>query len=266
VAVNCAAIPDGLLESELFGYERGAFTGATGTYEGKLRLAHGGTLLLDEIGDMSAYAQAKMLRALESREAYRLGGRRPVPFDVRVVAATNEDLWRRVEEGRFRKDLYFRLDVARLHLPPLRERPEDVPDLLEHWCRELRRRTGHAPAGFRPDALDALRGWPWAGNVRELRNLVEVLAAHADGRLVAAADLEAHAPGARHAAAAPLEREPADAERDRLLQALHRTRWNKSRAAAQLSWSRMTLYRKMAKYSIGAASGGPAARVPAGGR
>jgi two-component system response regulator HydG/two-component system response regulator AtoC len=260
VPINCAAIPDGLLESELFGYERGAFTGANASYEGKLRLAQGGTVLLDEVGDMSAYAQAKLLRAIETREVMRLGGRRPVPLDVRIVAATNADLDALVAQGRFRADLYFRLNVARIHVPPLRERPQDVPDLLRHSLEERR-----AQASFSAEALDCLCRYPWPGNVRELRNVVEVMTLA--GGAARELNLEDLPPAVRTAAFPPPTRAPvhrsADEERERLLAALRTTHWNKSRAAAQLRWSRMTVYRKMAKYRIGESEGGVTENVDA---
>jgi DNA-binding NtrC family response regulator len=260
VAINCAAIPDGLLESELFGFERGAFTGATAPYEGKLRLAGGGTVFLDEVGDMSPFAQAKLLRTIENREVYRLGGRRPVPLDVRVLAATNEDLERLVEQGRFRKDLFYRLNVARVHLPPLRERADDVPALLEHCLGELHRQGRARASGFSTDALECLSRYPWPGNVRELRNVVEVLALGVRQGPVQLADLP---PAVRDAPPGDVAAEDGtDEERNRLLSALRTTRWNKSRAAQQLQWSRMTVYRKMAKYAITEA--GRPAREPGG--
>jgi DNA-binding NtrC family response regulator len=246
VCINCAAIPDSLLESELFGHERGAFTGAHVASAGKLKQADGGTVLFDEIGDMSPYAQAKILRLIESKEIERLGGGRSIPVDVRVIAATNQDLDRLMEEGRFRKDLYFRLNVVRIHLPALRERKEDLPALLDRYVQQFSRSLGREVLGFTEEAVAALLRHDWPGNVRELRNVVEAVFTTLRSRYISLTDLPVayrHAPGDT--------REPfPDAERDRLLAALAVTRWNKSKAAERLHWSRMTVYRKMAKYHL----------------
>jgi two-component system response regulator AtoC len=171
-AINCAAIPEHLLESELFGHMRGAFTGATADRAGLFELAHEGTLLLDEIGDLPIDLQAKLLRALEEGEIRRVGGREPKRVDVRVIAATAKPLEQAVEHGEFRSDLFYRLNVVRLHIPPLRERPEDVPALLTHFARQAAQRLGH-PVSVTPTALAALASHAWPGNVRELRNAVE---------------------------------------------------------------------------------------------
>jgi DNA-binding NtrC family response regulator len=245
VSVNCAAIPDGLVESELFGYESGAFTGATRSHEGLLQLAHRGTVLLDEIGDMGAIAQAKVLRAIETREVYRLGGKRAVPLDIRIVASTNRDLECAVEQGAFRKDLYYRLNVARVHLPPLRERSGDIPSILHHYLRELNARARRPVRGFAPATLQALQAYNWPGNVRELKNLVGGLFVAPPAGDVQIGDL----PQTFQSALARFCNLP-DAERKCLMDALFAANWNKSRAAASLHWSRMTLYRKMAKYSV----------------
>jgi len=173
VKVNCAALPETLLESELFGHERGAFTGADRRRIGRFEQANGGTLFLDEIGDMTPATQAKLLRVLQDQEFFRLGGTRPLRTDARIVAATNQDLGLAQREGRFRQDLYFRLDVIGIHLAPLRERPEDVDGLLEAFVDELGREVGREGLGFGPDAVRALREHTWPGNVRELRNVVE---------------------------------------------------------------------------------------------
>jgi DNA-binding NtrC family response regulator len=245
VCINCAAIPDTLLESELFGYERGAFTGATTPSAGKLQLADGGSIFFDEVGDMSPYAQAKILRALESREVHRLGGKRAVPINVRVLAATNHDLEQSVALKQFRKDLYFRLNVARIHLPPLRERKEDILLLSQYYLRILNQRFGRQVEGFSDEAIARLIEHDWPGNVRELKNLLEATFVNGPARRISPADLPE-----------PLRREgrPADGtapdERQRLLSALFSTNWNVSKAAQQLHWSRMTLYRKLAKYHI----------------
>jgi DNA-binding NtrC family response regulator len=173
VAVNCAAIPATLLESELFGHERGAFSGASARRQGRIEQAHGGTLLLDEIGDMPLELQAKLLRVLETKEVERLGGTAPTPVDVRILAATHQDLGRAVREGRFRQDLLFRLNVLPLHLPPLRERPDDVLPLARAFAAEFAGPT--VPLVLAPGADTALRAYPWPGNVRELRNVIERL-------------------------------------------------------------------------------------------
>ncbi len=182
IAVNSAAIPEGLIESELFGHERGAFTGAATRKRGRFDLAHGGTLFLDEIGDMSLSTQAKILRVLEERSFERVGGNRPIEVDVRVVAATNKELAREIREGRFREDLFFRLNVFPFHLPPLRERREDIPALVAHFLDQFGRLYGKKGVAMSGPALAALTGYRWPGNVRELRNLLERMVILAQGR------------------------------------------------------------------------------------
>jgi DNA-binding NtrC family response regulator len=245
VSINCAAIPEGLLESELFGYERGAFTGAAASRTGQLQLASGGTVFFDEVGDMGLLAQAKVLRAIECREVYPLGATRPIPIDVRIVAATNQDVEKRVEESAFRKDLYYRLNVARVHLPPLRERREDIPLLLAHYITEMNRRLGRQVDGLTDDAQDRLVQYDWPGNIRELRNVVEVAFLTLKGQRIGFPDIPEHV---RNRLAAPAE--VRDDERGRLASALSATNWNKSLAAERLHWSRMTVYRKIAKYRL----------------
>jgi len=244
VCINCAAIPDTLLESELFGYERGAFTGALTSTPGKLEQAAGGTIFFDEIGDMSAYAQAKILRAIESREVHRLGGRRPVRLDVRVIAATNRDLDDLAMNDSFRKDLYFRINVARVHLAPLRERQSDIPPLIEHYVREFNRTFRTDVCDFEPDTLDRLMAYDWPGNVRELRNVIESVFGSRPGARIVWRDLPEWL---RRRLG---ERTVSPGEQERIISALAATNWNKSKAAASLHWSRMTLYRKLAKYQI----------------
>src|SRR5580765_1018700 len=173
VAVNCSEIPEELFESELFGHERGAFTGATQARRGRFEEAHGGTLLLDEVADLSARAQTKLLRVLQEGELTRVGGNRAIRVDVRVVAATNRDLAAAVKADAFREDLYFRIAVIPMTVPPLRERAEDIPPLVEHFLAQLARETGSRPKTFAPAALEALRRYAFPGNIRELRNLVE---------------------------------------------------------------------------------------------
>jgi DNA-binding NtrC family response regulator len=251
VRINCAAIPDTLLESELFGFERGAFTGAHATFEGKLQRADGGTVFFDEIGDMTPYAQAKLLRVIETGETDRLGGTRSRRLDIRIVAATNLDLEPLLAQGKFRKDLYFRLNVVRIHLPPLRERREDVRPLIEHYLALLNERMQTRVSGIAAGALEAAMRYDWPGNVRELKNVLEaVIVGHPYGTITPA--------GLPHYLRASVSNGVSDAaatavdatERDRLLSVLFETNWNKCKAARQLHWSRMTLYRKMAKYHI----------------
>ena len=245
VSVNCAAVPDTLLESELFGRERGAYTDAHAAAEGKFQQANGGTLFLDEIADMSAFAQAKILRALETRQVWRLGGARGISVDVRLVAATNHDLEDMVRSGRFRSDLYYRLNVARLRLPPLRERRSDIPLLVNYYVRQMNGRFNRSIAGFTADSMKKFETYDWPGNVRELKNMVE--AAFIDlphGRVNLAELPESVRERLRAAAESPPE------ERDQLLSTLTEMRWNVSRTAAALRMSRMTVYRKIARYGL----------------
>jgi DNA-binding NtrC family response regulator len=257
VCVNCAAVPDSLFESEMFGYEAGAFTGASRRFDGKFKSASGGTIFLDEIGDMTLLAQAKILRVLETREVTPLGGRTSVPVDVRVIAATNQDLEPLVQARSFRLDLFYRLNVARLHLQPLRERREDIPELLEYFISQFNERLHLQVRPPSTEVLKSLMKYEWPGNVREVRNLVEAIFI----------DPPAGATG-------PLnlpefyrkifERFTEDAvpERELLLKILHQTRWNKKQAAVEMNWSRMTLYRKLAKYNISPQQGNdPEART-----
>jgi transcriptional regulator with PAS, ATPase and Fis domain len=242
VFINCAALPDGLLESELFGYERGAFTGAYSRSDGLLQRAQGGTVVLDEIGDMTLPMQAKLLRVLETKHVQRLGARVPDRVDVRFLAATNQKLEELVNENRFRRDLYYRLNVVRVDVPPLRERREDVALLVPHLLNLL------LPARARPrvdaQAIEALMQYDWPGNVRELRNVLERICVDPPG--VIGID---HLPPAMLIARAAAEPSVLG-ERERLLSALLATNWNKTQAAAQMHWSRMTLYRKLHKYDI----------------
>jgi len=242
--INCAAIPDTLLESELFGYERGAFTGAHSSTAGKMEAANGGTVFFDEIGELSAYAQVRLLRAIEEKTIHRLGGRKPVALNVRVIAATNRDLDTLAMEDKFRKDLYFRLNVGRVHLPPLRERKQDIPALIGHCLAELNRRFGTAVEGVQPEVMEHFLSYAWPGNIRELRNLLEAVFISQPAEKINFVDLPDWF-RRRH----PLQPERLS-ESDRLLSALHSTNWNKSKAAGRMNWSRMTLYRKMAKYGL----------------
>lgn len=243
VCVNCAAIPDALLESELFGYERGAFTGAQARFSGQFQAASGGTLFLDEVADMSLSAQAKVLRAIERREVRPLGSTKTQAANVRIVAATNRNLEGTVTEGRFRSDLFFRLNVVHIRMLPLRERKEDIGALAEHFLRELNPSYRTAVRGLTREALDCLKAHPWPGNVRELRNVIEGVLVDRPGEWVRPGDLPTHLRSAKEA--------PEDgSEAAQLQQALEAVNWNKSQAAARLKWSRMTVYRKIAKYRI----------------
>lgn len=245
VCINTAAIPDALLENELFGHERGAFTGATGGQGGKLVAAHLGTVFLDEIGDISLATQAKLLRAIENKAVYRLGGTKSVHIDVRVIAATNSDLNRATEDGRFRKDLYYRLNVVRVELPPLRERAEDIPLLIGHYLVQFNREFGRSIRGLSTRAMDTLCGYHWPGNIRELRNVIEALLVNLAPETTGVVDVPPEVMRQlTHAVGAPMS------ERERLLNALAATNWNKTRAAGQLRMSRMTLYRKMQQHSV----------------
>jgi two-component system response regulator HydG len=248
VALNCAALPEGLVESELFGHARGAFTGAHHAARGQMLDASGGTLFLDEIGDMPLPAQAKLLRAIESREVRPVGGSASVPVDLRVVAATNQQLESLVECGKFRADLYYRLNVARVDLPPLRERMQDVPVLLDAAIAELNARENARVGAPNPELLNCLLAHDWPGNVRELRNLAEALFIDPPRGPIRFVDL----PPSFARLFAPYRRNASD-ERDRLIEALTRTQWNKAQAAKALNWSRMTIYRKLAQHKLNVA-------------
>ncbi len=244
VIINCAALPEHLVESELFGYERGAFTGAHAACPGKFALAEGGTLFLDEIGDMPRAAQAKILRVIEGHEYFRLGGSRAIPTDVRLIAATHQDLEALSARGEFRLDLYFRLNVARIDVPALREHPGDILSLAEQFVRECCQAAHRPLIALSPAVGCALRAYQWPGNVRELRNAVETAIIDATGTAIEPRDLPGRIVRWIESAAKPLD------ERLQLESALRRTRWNKSEAARELHWSRMKLYRKLREYSL----------------
>ena len=244
VVINCAAIPDTLLESELFGYEKGAFTGAYARREGALRLADSGTVFLDEIGDMSSHAQAKVLRMMEHKEVCRVGGINTIPVNVRFIAATNQDLEQLMKEEKFRPDLYFRLNVARIYLPPLRERREDIVLLLDYFRKKLNRQFGKKVNGFTPEAVGALMDYDWPGNIRELKNRLEAVFISADTTVGLKDFPEFFRRQLQE------NKDLSQDERARLIAVLFNTKWNKTKAAQQLQWSRMTLYRKMVKYKI----------------
>jgi DNA-binding NtrC family response regulator len=245
VSINCAAIPEGLLESELFGYERGAFTGAHAAREGKLQYAQGGTLFLDEVGDMTLYAQAKILRAIESRKVQRLGGNREIAVNIRIIAATNQNLEQLTSQQKFRQDLFFRLNVARLHLAPLREHADDIPELVEKVVSELAPRVGRRVDAVDMSFIEPLLRYGWPGNIRELRNVIESTMVFGTSTRVTRRDL----PPYLRALFASEERKR-ESEREQVLGALRATGWNRNEAARLLGCSRMTLYRKMVKYNL----------------
>jgi two-component system response regulator AtoC len=266
-AINCAAIPEHLLESELFGHVRGAFTGATADRPGLFELADGGTLLLDEIGDLPLDLQAKLLRVLEESEIRRVGGRETRKVDVRVLAATAKPLEQAVERGEFRADLFYRLNVVRLHLPPLRERPEDVPALLTHFVRQAATRLGH-PVSITPSALDALTRHSWPGNVRELRNAVERAAVLGTGGPLEPRDFalgpangngnghhqgtDGHgvSPPALGSGALDLKTQVEAVERQTIQRALEASGGNRRQAASLLGISLRTLFYKMRRLPV----------------
>jgi len=245
VCVNCAAIPEALLESELFGHTKGAFTGAQELTEGLLSAADGGTVFLDEIGDLSSVAQAKILRVLETKRIYRLGGTKQVSLDLRFIAATNQDLYAMAAQKTFRQDLLFRLDVAHVHLPPLRERKEDIPILVREFGRQFSRQKSAPAPEFTDEFLGVLLEYDWPGNVRELKNVIERLFLLDLSTPVGVEHLPAHV---RQFLAT--SNRFSKGERELLISTLFSTKWNKTKAAEMLNWSRMTLYRKIAKYHI----------------
>ena len=258
IAINCSAIPESLMESEIFGHERGAFTGAAERRIGCFELAHGGTLLLDEIGEMPAPTQAKLLRVLEDRKIRRLGSKVETPVDVRVLAATNKNPEQAVADGHLRQDLYFRLNVFHIHLPPLREHKEDLPLLIEHLLEEISEKHGKKVSGVGADVMELLRSYPWPGNVRELRNVLERAAIASERGIIgrqhlpsdfghAAATVAAGLNGIRF----PIGTTVDDMERELILQTLAATSQNKTRAAELLGISLKTLHNKLKEYEAG---------------
>ncbi|MBS1817108.1 MAG: sigma-54-dependent Fis family transcriptional regulator [Acidobacteria bacterium] len=252
-AVNCAALPDTLFESEIFGFEKGAFTGALDRKPGRLELANEGTLFLDEIGDMSLIAQAKFLRVLEERRFERLGGQRSISVDFRLISATNRPLEQFVRDGRFREDLYYRVNAFAIRLPSLRERQVDIPVLAQRFLARYCIAQGLPPDGktFTREALDAMVAYAWPGNIRELESTVSRAALSAPGRLIRAQDVEFLSSFAVTPAMSS-DRLPslAEAERAHISRVLEAVRWNKKEAARILAISRGTLYRKIAEYAL----------------
>jgi DNA-binding NtrC family response regulator len=251
VAINCAAIAEGLMESELFGHERGAFTGADRRRMGCFEMAHGGTLLLDEITEMRVELQAKLLRVLEERSLRRVGGTEQVAVDVRVLASSNRNLEQGVRDGRLREDLYYRLNVFKIEMPPLRARGDDVVVLADYFLREFARRNGKNLLGFDHDCLEVFKAFAWPGNVRQLRNVIERAAVVSQGQLISLADLppelrqgKATDPVLQIRIGTPLE----DVERELIYKTLEFTEGNKARTADILGVSLKTLYNKLERY------------------
>ena len=255
VCLNSAAIPEALVESELFGYEKGAFTGATSAQEGKLAAANHGTVFFDEIGDVSPLVQAKLLRAIESKSIYRLGSNRSRELDIRILAATNHDLDVATLQNRFRGDLYYRLNVIRIEVPPLRDRAEDIPELVEYYIRHFSHIFQKVVTRVNPGTMELLFAYAWPGNIRELKNVLEASFVGLLDR--SGGSLELPKSVAQHLA---LSSKLNNGERTMLLQALTATNWNRTKAAQRLHWSRMTLYRKMICYQIAPSTTKPVTR------
>jgi DNA-binding NtrC family response regulator len=249
--VNCAAIPETLIESELFGYEKGAFTGATARREGLFQAAHGGTLFIDEIGELQLGLQSKLLRAIENKRILPVGSTREVEVDIRLVAATNRDLKERVTNGQFREDLYYRLRVVEIALPPLRERREDIPLLVRQFIDQIARENNRAVKDIAPEALDALLAYSWPGNIRELRNTLESIIVLSLKEQIEFSDLPPHISGAKPAQAVI---KPgltlADLEKEAIRRALEETGGHRARTAETLGISVRTLQRKIQEYSL----------------
>jgi DNA-binding NtrC family response regulator len=262
IQVNCGAIPESLFESELFGHERGAFTGAVVARQGRFELADGGTLFLDEVGELPKDMQVKLLRVLQDRSFVRVGGTRSLSVDVRLVAATNRDLDRDVRDGRFREDLFYRLNVIRIRLPPLRERPEDIPLLVEHFLGRFNRRLDRAIRGLSVEAMATLQGWPWPGNIRELENVMERAVLLSQGDIITPADLgdglAPTSPGAEEDEEGPgglqlkdlVRQNTMRLERARIQRVLDEEAHNVTRAARVLGISRKSLQMKMKEYGL----------------
>jgi two-component system nitrogen regulation response regulator NtrX len=258
IEVNCAAIPSELIESALFGHIKGSFTGAVADRAGKFEQADTGTLFLDEIGDMSPDAQAKVLRALEQGVITRVGGAKAIEVDVRVIAATNKDLAKQIDGGSFREDLYYRLNVVPIHMPPLRERREDIPMLVQHFTDIMTKRDGMSPRSFETTAIDKLTALSWPGNVRELRNTVERLLILATGDSIRADEVDMLASGRSAGGGLGGELLATEnfsafkdgAERAYILQKLRESDWNVAETARRIDMPRSNLYKKIEKYGL----------------
>jgi PAS domain S-box-containing protein len=254
VAINCSALPEGVLETELFGHVKGAFTGAIRDHMGKFELASGGTLFLDEIAEISSAIQVKLLRVIEVKEFQRVGDNRNIRVDLRLITATNKDLYKKVLEGAFREDLYYRLSVFPVHLPPLRERIEDIPPLLSHFIGKFNKHMGRSIQGIGDGVLEVLESYNWPGNVREFANAVEYSFVHCKGHLIHPSDLPQNIVRGAEAAQASKRGSTHDTldlvEKDLILKELRTTNWKKNLTARRLGMSRATLWRKMEKYGI----------------
>ncbi|MCX8105680.1 MAG: sigma-54 dependent transcriptional regulator [Ignavibacterium album] len=256
IEVNCAAIPNELIESELFGHEKGSFTGAVSQRIGKFELANKGIIFLDEIGDMSLQAQAKVLRAIEEGRIERVGGGKKIEVDVRIIAATNKNLLEEIQKGNFREDLYHRLNVIPINVPPLRERVEDIPILVEHFCKEITTKHKKPSVRFTDDAIKILQVQPWTGNVRELRNIVERIIIIVDKREITAKDIDFLFAGSQASLDNLIETSNSfqefkeKAEKAFILKQLKANDWNISKTAEILDIQRSHLYTKMRKYGI----------------
>lgn len=246
IAVNCAAIPDNLMESELFGFEKGSFTGATEKKIGKFELANGGTLLLDEIGEMSITLQAKLLRVLQEKEVDRIGGRQPVPIDVRIIATTNRDLYRESMEGKFREDLYYRLSVFPIDVPPLRQRQEDIPILADHFLRKFSSLLERQISGITKEAMDLLVSRQWRGNIRELENTLHRAIVLCRDEMIGPEHFTFF--GEQPAQPPPMQGNIHDMEKELILKTLKETDGNKTRAAKALGVSVRTIRNKLNEY------------------
>jgi two-component system nitrogen regulation response regulator NtrX len=260
IEINCAAIPEELIESELFGHEKGAFTGAVAQKKGKFDLADGGTIFLDEIGDMSLKTQAKVLRILQERKFERVGGTKVVEVDVRIIAATNKVLEEEIRSGHFREDLFYRLNVVPFHVSPLRERKDDIPLLIEHFLDSFCRREGRDRKTIVPEAVELMKRYDWPGNVRELKNIVERLVIMTPGRTITADQVPPHIgahggprDGAKHGSALELSslREAREEfEKEFIVQKLEENDWNISKTAEAIELERSNLHRKIKSYGI----------------
>jgi len=250
IKVNCAALNESLLESELFGHVRGAFTGAVKSREGRFEAAQGGDIFLDEIGDLPLSTQVKLLRVLEEKVIERVGDNHPVPIDVRVISATNQDLEARVAEGAFREDLYYRINVIPIRIPPLRERVEDIPLLADFFFRRIRLKSGRSITGIGRDAMERLLTHDWPGNVRELRSALEFAFVACQGPMIQPDHLPPHLVSGRGRLrdSAPEDRE--DVQKRRLIEALEASGGNQTRAAKILGVSRVTVWNRMKKYGV----------------
>jgi transcriptional regulator with PAS, ATPase and Fis domain len=257
VKINCAALPEGLIESELFGHEKGAFTGAIRGKRGKFELASGGTLLLDEVGEMATPVQAKLLRVLQEREVHKVGGDDPVEVDVRVVATTNRDLTKETAGGRFREDLYYRLNVIRIHLPPLRERKEDIPALVDHFIAKFNNENGFSVEGLAPGGLEILTAYDWPGNIRELENTIERAVVLTRTGTIDPRELNPSRPAparAENGGGLSVGMTVAQAEKALILKTLDSCGQNRTRAAQMLDISVRTLRNKLNEYGMALSS------------